>query len=71
MNPSRLEGVWISLQFANPAAEGGGGPSQPTPSLWAVPAGTGTSSQAAPLARPHPGDTELLLPGLSYTQLRS
>lgn len=35
MNPSRLEGVWINLQFANPATEGGGGSLQPFRSLWA------------------------------------
>lgn len=36
MNPSRLEGAWINLRFANPATEGGGGPSQPIHSLWAL-----------------------------------
>ena len=36
MNPSRLEGVWVNLQFANPATEGGGGPLQPIPPLWAA-----------------------------------
>ena len=66
MNPRRLEGVWINLQFANPADEGGGGSLQPVHSPWAV---SEVSLPTEVLLVGCPGDVEKLLPALRYTQL--
>lgn len=78
MNTSRLERVWINLQFVNPATEGGddlhsphvpsglqhtsAAPGCPSLSLLR----TGTSSKASPPPQLHPSNVVLRMQRYSY-----